>query len=169
MFPGKLQIPRRQTMTEIQRLLTETIESLNTREKRDNKPRFSISFIRKHPGLFIGMYVAFFATLAVMLQSETLSGSVWLLVVLFILLNGFFFFDVYPRYRYEDIDVLDFRVCYNGEWYNTRFVPAALVEAILNSPRVADVHKEQLQKMIVRKGELSFYDIFTLARAESTS
>ena len=45
-------------MTEIQRLLTETIESLNTREKRDNKPRFSISFIRKHPGLFIGMYVA---------------------------------------------------------------------------------------------------------------
>lgn len=56
-------------MTEIQRLLTETIESLNTREKRDNKPRFSISFIRKHPGLFIGMYVAFFATLAVMLQS----------------------------------------------------------------------------------------------------
>lgn len=40
-------------MTEIQRLLTETIESLNTREKRDNKPRFSISFIRKHPGLFI--------------------------------------------------------------------------------------------------------------------
>lgn len=78
-------------MTEIQRLLTETIESLNTREKRDNKPRFSISFIRKHPGLFIGMYVAFFATLAVMLQSETLSGSVWLLVVLFILLNGFSF------------------------------------------------------------------------------
>ena len=169
MFPVKLPIPRRQTSTEIQRLLTETIESLNTREKRDNKPRFSISFIRKHPGLFIGMYVAFFATLAVMLQSETLSGSVWLLVVLFILLNGFFFFDVYPRYRYEDIDVLDFRVCYNGEWYNTRFVPAALVEAILNSPRVADVHKEQLQKMIVRKGELSFYDIFTLARAESTS
>lgn len=155
-------------MTEIQRLLTETIESLNTREKRDNKPRFSISFIRKHPGC-LSVCTLLFATLAVMLQSETLSGSVWLLVVLFILLNGFFFFDVYPRYRYEDIDVLDFRVCYNGEWYNTRFVPAALVEAILNSPRVADVHKEQLQKMIVRKGELSFYDIFTLARAESTS
>lgn len=132
-------------MTEIQRLLTETIESLNTREKRDNKPRFSISFIQTSGAVY--RYVrCFFATLAVMLQSETLSGSVWLLVVLFILLNGFFFFDVYPRYRYEDIDVLDFRVCYNGEWYNTRFVPAALVEAILNSPRVADVHKEQLQK-----------------------
>ncbi|EEU9595757.1 YlaC family protein [Escherichia albertii] len=156
-------------MTEIQRLLTETIDSLNTHEKRDNKPRFSISFIRKHPGLFIGMYVAFFATLAVMLQSETLVDSVWLLVVLFILLNDFFFFDVYPRYRYEDIDVLDFRVCYNGEWYNTRYVPTVLVESILNSPRVANIHKEQLQNMLTRKGQLSFYDIFTLARTEATS
>ncbi|CAM6261192.1 MULTISPECIES: YlaC family protein [Citrobacter] len=154
-------------MTEIQRLLTETIDDLNVREKRDNKPRFSISFIRKHPGLFIGMYIAWFATLAVMLQSDTLVGSVWLLVVLFILLNGFFFFDVAPRYRYEDIDVLDFRVCYNGEWYNTRFVPPALVETILESPRVNREQKTQLQKMLSRKGELSFYDIFTLARAEA--
>ena len=151
-------------MTEIQRLLTETIESLNTREKRDNKPRFSISFIRKHPGLFIGMYVAFFATLAVMLQSETLSGSVWLLVVLFILLNGFFFFDVYPRYRYEDIDVLDFRVCYNGEWYNTRYVPEELIENIMRSPAVEAGQKEKLQKMVSTKGQLSFYDVFTLSR-----
>ena len=154
-------------MTEIQRLLTETIESLNTREKRDNKPRFSISFIRKHPGLFIGMYVAFFATLAVMLQSETLSGSVWLLVVLFILLNGFFFFDVYPRYRYEDIDVLDFRVCYNGEWYNTRYVPSELINRILHSPNVEEEQKSKLQKMVSTKGELSFYDVFTLSRPET--
>ncbi|QMI04361.1 YlaC family protein [Citrobacter sp. RHB25-C09] len=154
-------------MTEIQRLLTETIDELNVREKRDNRPRFSISFIRKHPGLFIGMYVAWFATLAVMLQSETLVDSVWLLVVLFVLLNGFFFFDVAPRYRYEDIDVLDFRVCYNGEWYNTRYVPPELINTILHSPHVDDGHKTQLQKMIARKGDLSFYDIFTLARAEA--
>ncbi len=37
-------------MTEIQRLLSETIDDLNVREKRDNRPRFSISFIRKHLG-----------------------------------------------------------------------------------------------------------------------
>lgn len=30
-------------MTEIQRLLSETIDDLNVREKRDNRPRFSIS------------------------------------------------------------------------------------------------------------------------------
>lgn len=154
-------------MTEIQRLLMQTIDELNTREKRDNRPRFSISFIRNHPGLFVGMYIAWFATLAVMLQSETLAGSVWLLVVLFALLNGFFFFDVYPRYRYEDIDVLDFRVCYNGEWYNTRFVPQTLIDDILNSPAVSEKEKLQLQQMVARKGELSFYDVYTLTRKEA--
>jgi len=66
-------------MTEIQRLLNETIEQLNVVEKRDNRPRFSISFIRKHPGLFISMWIGWFATLIVMMQSETLAGSVWLL------------------------------------------------------------------------------------------
>jgi Extracytoplasmic function sigma factor YlaC. len=155
-------------MTEIQRLLTQTIDELNVREKRDNRPRFSISFIRNHPGLFIAMYAAFFATLIVMQRSETLVDSVWLLWVLFALFNAFFFFDVYPRYRYEDIDVLDFRVCYNGEWYNTRFVPRQLIENILSSPRVNTRARLQLEKMLATKGELSFYDVFTLTRAEST-
>ena len=154
-------------MTEIQRLLTATIDDLNLREKRDNRPRFSISFIRKHPGLFVAMYAAWLATLIVMLKSETLVDSVWLLVVLFVVFNAFFFFDVNPRYRYEDIDVLDFRVCYNGEWYNTRFVPPELIDNILHSNRVDGQYKTQLQKMVTTKGDLSFYDVFTLARAEA--
>lgn len=154
-------------MTEIQRLLSETIDDINRKEKRDNRPRFSISFIRKHPGLFVGMYIAWFATLAVMLLSPTLVDSVWLLVLLFVLLNAFFFFDVYPRYRYADIDVLDLRVCYNGEWYNTRFVPPHLIEAILHSPHVASAQKYQLQQMVDRKGELSFYDVFSLTKTET--
>lgn len=154
-------------MAEIQRLLTNTIDELNTIEKRDNRPRFSISFIRRFPGLFLGMYLGFLATLIVMMRSDTLADSVWLLVVLFVLLNGFFFFDVAPRYRYEDIDVLDLRVCYNGEWYNTRFVPPQLIDTIMQSPRVTEPLKAQLQKMVSTKGELSFYDIFTLARAEA--
>lgn len=133
-------------MTEIQRLLTATIDDLNTREKRDNRPRFSISFIRKHPGLFVAMYAARLATLIVMLKSETLVDSVWLLVVLFVVFNAFFFFDVNPRYRYEDIDVLDFRVCYNGEWYNTRYVPKELIDSILHSPAVEAGQKRSCRK-----------------------
>ena len=151
-------------MTEIQRLLIHTIDELNVQEKRDNRPRFSISFIRNHPGLFVAMYAAWLATLIVMLKSETLVDSVWLLVVLFVVFNAFFFFDVNPRYRYEDIDVLDFRACYNGEWYNTRFVPNELIDSILHSPAVETVHKEKLQKMVATKGQLSFYDVFTLSR-----
>ena len=57
-------------MTEIQRLLTHTIDELNVQEKRDNRPRFSISFIRNHPGLFVAMYAAFLATLVVMRRSS---------------------------------------------------------------------------------------------------
>lgn len=154
-------------MTEIQQLLTNTIDELNVKEKRDNRPRFSISFIRNHPWLFVAMYAAFLATFGVMVTSETLADSVWLLVVLFALFNGFFFFDVYPRYRYEDIDVLDFRVCYNGEWYNTRYVPQQLIERIMQSPRVAGEQKTRLQKMVATKGQLSFYDIFSLTRVDT--
>lgn len=156
-------------MNEIQRLLTNTIEKLNATEKRDNRPRFSISFIRKHPGLFIGMYIGLFATLWVMMSSETLAGSAWLLIVLFAILNVFFFFDVNPRYRYSDIDVLDFRVCYNGEWYNTRNVPTTLIDDILHSPQVDDEQKQLLNMMLSRKGELSFYDVYSLTRQQSVA
>ena len=156
-------------MNEIQRLLTNTIEKLNVAEKRDNRPRFSISFIRKHPGLFIGMYIGLFATLWVMMASETLAGEAWLLIVLFAVLNVFFFFDVNPRYRYSDIDVLDLRVCYNGEWYNTRHVPATLINDILHSPQVDDEQKSLLNTMLDRKGELSFYDVYSLTRQQSVA
>lgn len=151
-------------MSEIKRLLTDTIEQLNISEKRDNKPRFSISFIRKHPFLFIAMYLGWLATLWVMLASDTLADSVWLLNGLFALLNLFFFFDVNPRYHYSDIDVLDLRVCYNGEWYNTRSVPPRLIGDILHSPKVNEEQKSSLNKMLKRKETLSFYDIFSLTR-----
>ena len=156
-------------MNEIQRLLINTIEKLNEAEKRDNRPRFSISFIRKHPGLFIGMYIGLFATLWVMMASDTLAGEAWLLIVLFAILNVFFFFDINPRYRYSDIDVLDFRVCYNGEWYNTRNVPVTLINDILHSPRVDDEQKSLLNTMLDRKGELSFYDVYSLTRQQSVA
>ena len=86
-------------------------------------------------------------------------------MVLFALLHGFFLFDVNPRYRYDDIDVLDLRVCYNGEWYNTRNVPSTLIDKILHSPGVDAQQKSLLHKMVATKGELSFYDIFSLGRS----
>ncbi|AFJ47936.1 YlaC family protein [Shimwellia blattae] len=156
-------------MTEIQRLLTDNIAQINRQEKRDNLPRFSISFIRRFPGLFIAMYAGWLATLLVMLYSPTLADSVWLLNVLFIILNGFFFFDVNPRYHYSDIDVLDFRVCYNGEWYNTRYVPQSLIDNILHSPAVSSGQKHHLRRMLTTKGQLSYYDIFALDKNSATT
>lgn len=74
-------------------------------------------------------------------------------------LNLFFFFDVNPRYHYEDIDVLDLRVCFNGEWYNTRMVPDALVDSILQSPQVDDSRKQKL-RAIMQKNQNSRSMIF---------
>ncbi|MEN3754657.1 YlaC family protein [Mangrovibacter sp. SLW1] len=154
-------------MTEIQRLLSNTIEQLNHSEKRDNHPRFSISFIRRYPGLFVAMYAGWLATLVVVVKSTTLQDFVWLHVALFVLLNGFFFFDVNPRYRYQDIDLLDFRVCYNGEWYNTRAVPEELISDIQASSHVSHQQKDLLAKMLVNKKMLTFYDIYSLDKQAS--
>ncbi|MEB7891459.1 YlaC family protein [Hafnia alvei] len=154
-------------MSEIERILKEEIYRVNKAEHRDNRPRFSISFIKKHPGLFVGMYLAYAATLAVMLQSETLADVTWVMTLLFVGLNLFFFFDVNPRYHYDDIDVLDLRVCFNGEWYNTRMVPDALVDSILQSPQVDESRKQKLRAIMQRKSELSFYDIFAVGQNRS--
>ena len=62
------------------------------KEKRDNRPRFSISFILQSSVAVrrnvrrVPRDVRGHADIA-----ETLADSVWLLVVLFALLNGFFF------------------------------------------------------------------------------
>lgn len=149
-------------MMNIRQLLTEEIERINREERRDNRPRFNPDFIRRHPGLFFGMYLAYFATLWVMLQSPTLAGITWLMTLLFVLMNLMFFFEIRPRYRYEDIDVLDLRVCYNGEWYNTRSVPQSLLERILNAPQVDEGQKRRLNALLDRKPQPSFYDIFAL-------
>ncbi len=63
--------------------------------------------------------------------------------------------------------MLDFRVCYNGEWYNTRCVPTELIDAIMQSPKVEAAQKSQLQQMVQRKGELSFYDIYSLTKPKT--
>ena len=70
---------------------------------------------------------------------------------------------MHPRYRYEDIDVLDFRVCYNGEWYNTRFVPPELIDSILHSPAVETEQKRNCKNGLNQRPAL-FYDVFTLSR-----
>ncbi|XNM58498.1 YlaC family protein [Escherichia coli] len=122
-------------MTEIQRLLTETIEVSDTCEKRDKeRPLVSVLSVNIRGCLSV-CTLLFFATLAVMLQSETLLRSVLATGCIGYLLNGFFFANGYPRYRY-DILRSDLRVCYNGEWYNTALCTCCAGQAILNSPRV---------------------------------
>ena len=60
------------------------------------------------------MYAAWLATLIVMLKSETLVDSVWLLVVLFVVFNAFFFSTSIRVTGMKISTYSDFRVCYNG-------------------------------------------------------
>ncbi len=64
--------------------------------------------------------------------------------------------------------MLDLRVCYNGEWYNTRLFPT-LIGDDSSVPQVDnEQHKVQLQKMAARKGELLLLRYFTPSRAEAS-
>ncbi len=84
-------------MTEIQRLLSETIDDLNVRENAITG-RVLVSSVLSASilGLFIAMYAARFATLAVMLQSETLVGSVAVSGVIY-RISRLLLFDIAPR------------------------------------------------------------------------
>ncbi len=132
-------------MTEIQRLLIHTIDELNVREKRDNRPRFSISFIRNHPGLFVAMYAAFLATLVVMLRSETLVDSVWLLVVLFILFNAFSSLTSIHAIATR-ISMSSTFACATTGMVQHPLCPRQLIDRILQSPDVDSEQKAQLKR-----------------------
>ncbi len=74
-------------MTEIQRLLTETIESLIPAKNATTNPAL-VSVLSVNIGAVYRYVRCFFCHPGGDVAVETLSGSVWLLVVLFILLNG---------------------------------------------------------------------------------
>ncbi len=110
------------------------------------------------------MYAAFLATLVVMLRSETLVDSVWLLVVLFILFNAFSSLTSIHAIATR-ISMSSTFACATTGNGTTPLCPRQLIDRILQSPDVDSEQKAQLKKMVATEGELSFYDVFTLTRA----
>ncbi|MGM3175326.1 YlaC family protein [Dickeya lacustris] len=152
-------------MEEIERLLCEEIERLNREERRDNRVRFSRQFMRGHPYLFGGMLVSYIPVAMILWYAPYFGlpyvmGFTLFLVAMSLAMS----MDINPRYRYEDIDQLDLRVCYNGEWYNSRHVSRATLEAILNSPNVETAVKARIKRLWQTKGALYFYDVFSQAK-----
>ncbi|WP_428944201.1 YlaC family protein [Pantoea sp. FN060301] len=150
-------------MNDIKQILLREIDTLNREEKRDNRPRFSLTFLKNHPGLWISMYLCYILTVALIFTTEFLGWPAFWGATLFVLLMSvLMLMDVNPRYRFEDIDTLDLRVCYYGEWYYIRTLSDAAVKEILASPTVPDKVKKGIEKLLSLKGEVDFYDVYRL-------
>lgn len=150
-------------MEEVKQILLREIDTLNREEQRDNRPRFSFNFLKNHPGLWASMYVCYALTVALIFTTEFLGWpAFWGATFFVLLMSGLMLLDVNPRYRFEDIDTLDLRVCYNGEWYYVRTLSDRAIQDILGSSQVPDKVKRGIEKLLTLKGEVDFYDVYHL-------
>lgn len=157
-------------MEDVKQILLREIETLNREEKRDNRPRASLNFLKSHPGLWASMYGCYFLTVALIFTTEFLGWPAFWGATLFVLLmSGLMLLDVNPRYRFEDIDTLDLRVCYNGEWYYVRTLSDAAIRDILSSSQVPDRVKQGINKLLSQKGEVDFYDVYHLTWGQKSA
>ncbi|ATA18084.1 inner membrane protein YlaC [Gibbsiella quercinecans] len=151
-------------MDPLKEILNEEIDCINKREGRDGKPRFNSKFAREHRYLCLAMFAGYFAVIAVMYPVPYMGLLSFLMFTAFVLfMFAMLLLEIKPRYRFEDIGVLDLRVCYNGEWYFTRALSPAAVEALLSHPGISPVLKERVREIIANKGEVDFYDVYDLA------
>jgi len=155
-------------MDAIKTILVREIQQINQQERRDGKARFNTEFFTKHPWLCLAMLAGYVAVGIVMYCSPYM-GLGWFagFTAFLVLVSGGLLMDIKPVYRYEDIGVLDLRVCYNGEWYFSREVPVKAVEEILAHPQVDNRIKIRMQEIIRHKGAIDFYDIYDLARKQA--
>lgn len=155
------------TMDAIKAILVKEIDQINQSEHRDGKPRFNTEFAVKHPYLCIAMLVGYIAVGAVMYVSPYM-GTGWFIgfTAFVVLICCMLLVEIRPVYRYDDIGVLDLRVCYNGEWYFSRELTKQAVNEILQDPRVSSSLKSRITEIVHNKGAIDFYDVYDIARKE---
>ncbi len=109
------------------------------------------------------MYVCYALTVALIFTTEFLGWPAFWGATLFVaLMSLLMLMDINPRYRFEDIDTLDLRVCYNGEWYYVRALSDSAIAEILNSAQTPGHVKQGIEKLLALKGEVDFYDVYHL-------
>lgn len=150
-------------MDAIKTIMLREIDQINQRERRDNRPRLSLSFLKKHPGLWALMFVCYLLTVAAIFSTEFLGWpAFWGATLFVVIMSLLMLMDVNPRYRFEDIDTLDLRVCFNGEWYYVRNLSPQAVNEILQHREVPPRIKQGVERLLACKGEVDFYDMFHL-------
>jgi len=157
-------------MDVVKSILNSEIERINRAEGRDGKPRINSEFFINHPWLCLAMFVGYIAVGIVMYASPYM-GLGWFagFTAFLIFMAAMLLLEIKPTYRYEDIGVLDLRVCYNGEWFFSREISSDAVNTLLNSSAVDGRFKSRVQSIVQHKGAIDFYDVYDLARRYQTS
>lgn len=154
----------------IKKILTDDIARINQKEKRDGRLKFNSDFVYKHPYLCLAMVVSYIFVLVLMYLTPYFSTSyVIVLTLFFAIMSAILMMEIKPVFKFEDIGVLDLRVCYNGEWFFSRALSMQAIDEILNSQNISDDFKLRFKHIINNKGEIDFYDVYDLAYLQKKS
>ncbi|MDM3729959.1 YlaC family protein, partial [Proteus mirabilis] len=76
------------------------------------------------------------------------------------MIAGILLFDIKPIYKFDDIGVLDLRVCYIGEWYTFEKLSDEAINEIRQLPAIPAQIIEDINDIIRTKQEIHFYDVY---------
>ncbi|MBS9426828.1 YlaC family protein [Photorhabdus akhurstii] len=156
-------------MNIIKQILIQDLERINIEEQRDGKPRFNSQFISNHPYLCLAMVVSYLLLAALIWYAPYFSSlSLLAFTVLFIIMSAVLLFEIKPVYRFDDIGVLDLRVCYNGEWFVSEKISDCAIKELCSHPHVPLAIKDEIKRIIQMKGEIHFYDVYIIAFPEQS-
>jgi Inner membrane protein YlaC len=148
----------------IKKILIDDIARINQKEKRDGQLKFNNDFFHKHPHLCLAMLVSYFFVFILMYLTPYFgTGYIIAFTVFFVLMSAVLMMEIKPIFKFEDIGILDLRVCYNGEWFFSRALSTQAIDKILNHKNISDDFKIRLKNIINNKGEIDFYDVYHLA------
>lgn len=151
-------------MNVLKEILERDLDRINKAEKRDGKPHFNSQFLKNHIWLCISMVLSYILLAALLIYSPYFGViSLVLFTVMFLVMAGILLFDIKPIYKFEDIGVLDLRVCYNGEWYTFEKLSDDAINEIYQHPAISQQIKEDIREIISKKQEIHFYDVYLMA------
>ncbi|WP_082241307.1 YlaC family protein, partial [Yersinia rohdei] len=146
------------------------IARINQKENRDGRLKFNSDFVYKHPYLCLAMLISYFFVLILMYLTPYFgTGYMIAFTLFFVLMSAILMMEIKPVFKFEDIGVLDLRVCYNGEWFFSRALSTQAIEEILNSKDISDDFKLRFKNILSNKGEIDFYDVYDLAYLQNKS
>lgn len=151
-------------MNVLKEILERDLARINHTEKRDGKPHFNSQFLKNHLWLCISMVLSYVLLAALLIYSPYFGViSLTIFTVMFFGMAGVLLFDIKPIYKFDDIGVLDLRVCYNGEWYTFEKLSDEAINEIRQHPAIAQQIKDDIDDIIRKKQEIHFYDVYLMA------